>query len=110
MNHCGFLSPEAVLYACTTYDHLNTAMKICEKLGRKFNNGVEAEDYLMDAGWVVVRARDIYGRIGYPQLSDERKLVYLTDEQVSWLTEHYAEWPQDKQQSVDYMLDHLNRR
>jgi len=110
MNHCGFLSPEAVLYACTAYDHLNTAMEICEKLGRKFYNGVEAEDYLMDAGWVVVRARDIYGRIGYPQLSDEHKLVYLTDEQVSWLAEHYAEWPQDKQQSVDYILDHLNRR
>ncbi len=79
MNHCGFLSPDAVLYTCTTYDHLNTALEICEKLGRKFNNGVKAEDYLMDAGWVVVRARDVYGRIGYPQLCDEQKLVYLTD-------------------------------
>lgn len=59
---------------------------------------------------MVVRAHDVYGRIGFPQLSDEQKLVYLTDEQVSWLTEHYAEWPQDKQQSVDYMLDRLNRR
>lgn len=29
---------------------------------------------------------------------------------IGWLTEHYAEWPQDKQQSADYMLDHLNRR
>lgn len=113
MNECGFLSPEAVLYECASYDHLSTAIKICEGLGKVCYNGIEAEDYLMDLGWVVVRARDVYGRIGYPRLDNGQKIVRLTDVQKAWLVGHYEDMPTDKQRSVDRMIDYsdsVNRR
>lgn len=108
MNDCGFLSPSGELRECASYDHLSTALDICEELGRHCYNGLAAEDYLLDQGWIVIRARDVYGRIGYPRLDDGQTIVHLTDVQRAWLVEHYIDFPTDKQRSVDRMLDYLD--
>ena len=104
----GFLSPEGVLTECVSWGHLSKAEEICKQLGIKTRNGVEAEQYLMNKGYIVVRAQDVYGLIGYK--NNEDTLIYLTPEQKKWLEDNYSSMPPEKQKSVDYMIDVLNRK
>ena len=70
-------------------------------------NGVLAEDYLLDHGYVAVRARDVYARLGY--VDDSGKFKHLTDVQRQWLTDHYDEFMSAKQREVDKLLDFYDK-
>jgi hypothetical protein len=105
MNCIGILSPNGSFIECESYEHLDVAKEIAEKLNSEYayKNGVACEEYLQKLGYIIVRARDVYGLIGY--LDDDDKFIYLSDEQKKWLEDHYAEFPTDKQRSVDALID-----
>lgn len=54
-------------------------------------------------GWIAIRARDVYGFIGY--IDDNENIITISDEQKEWLEEHYEEFNADKQGYVDKILD-----
>ena len=59
MNDIGYLAPDGTLYECEPWEHLDLAKELATKLaGHTSWNGVLAEDYLLDHGYVAVRARD----------------------------------------------------
>ena len=58
----GFLSPDGKLYECNSYDHLDMAMKICKSFEQpiyELRTNLDCEDYLMDIGYVCLRARTV---------------------------------------------------
>lgn len=67
----GYLSPEGKFYACSSYNHLNTAINIyngldiykdvhlSENIDYDYTNGIKAEIYLLNTGYLVFRSRDV---------------------------------------------------
>lgn len=104
MNKTGFLSPSGKLIECESYEHLDKACEIADELNLSYNNRLEAEIILQKLGYITVRARDVYGLIGY--LDDNYKLICMTTEQKRWLERNYEFFPKDKQKSVDDLIDH----
>ena len=106
MNYTGILSPNGSFIECESYGHLNLAKEIAEKLNSEYSHkdGIECEEYLQKLGYIIVRARDVYGLVGY--LDDNNKIIYLSDEQKKWLEDNYDKFPTDKQRSVDDLIDH----
>ena len=103
MNKVGILAPDGKLIPCESYDHLNIADKLVKEMEHPVNNKLEAEEYLQQLGYIVVRARDVYGLIGY--LDDNDQLICLTNAQKRWLEENYDNFPIEKQRSIDDLLD-----
>ena len=104
MNYIGILSPNGSFVECESYEHLELAKEIAEKLNSdyKYKNGVECETYLQKLGYVIVRAHDVYGMIGYYV---DGKWIFLSKEQEKWLVDNYAKFPVAKQRSVDDLID-----
>lgn len=67
--------------------------------------GVEAEKYLLNNCYVVVRARDVYASLGYIHYKEDDTFYHLTDEQKQWLIARYDNFPRDKQEEVDRLID-----
>ena len=108
MNDIGYLAPDGTLFECESWEHLDLAERMVEKLtDRPFANRLQAEDYLLDHGFVAVRARDVYARLGY--VNDDNKFHHLTEEQRQWLTDHYDEFVTEKQREVDKLLDFYDK-
>ena len=103
MNKVGILAPDGKLIPCESYEHLDLADKLVNKMNHTVKNKVEAEDYLQQLGYLIVRARDIYGLIGFFDMNDN--LISLTDEQSKWLIENYEYFPQEKRECVDELLE-----
>lgn len=106
MNCIGILSPNGSFIECESYEHLDLAKEIAEKLNSEYShkNRLICEEYLQKLGYIIVRVRDVYGLIGY--LDDNDKVIYLTNEQKNWLESHYDEFPKDKQKSIDDLIDY----
>lgn len=106
MNLIGILSPNGSFIECESYEHLELAKEIAEKLNSDYSykNGIECEKYLQKMGYIIVRSRDVYGLIGY--LDDNNKMICLSDEQKKWLEDNYDKFPTYKQKSVDELIDH----
>lgn len=104
MNYIGILSPDGSFIECESYEHLELAKEIAEKLNSEYSykSGIVCEEYLQKLGYIIVRARDVYGIIGY---LDDGKVIYLSDEQQKWLEDNYNEFPTDKQRSIDDLID-----
>ncbi len=104
MNYTGILSPNGSFTECESYEHLALAKKIAEKLSGEYSheNGLTCEEYLQKLGYITVRARDVYGLIGYP--NGDGKVIRLSDEQRKWFEDNYDGFPTDKQRSVDDLI------
>ena len=105
MNYIGILSPNGSFTECESYEHLDLAKEIAEKLNSEYShkNRCACEEYLQKLGYIIVRARDVYGLIGY--LDDDDKFICLSDEQKKWLEDNYDDFPIDKQRSIDHLID-----
>ena len=105
MNYIGILSPNGSFIECESYEHLDLAKEIAEKLNSDYShkNGVACEEYLQKLGYIIVRARDVYGLIGY---LNDGKVICLSNEQEKWLENHYDDFQTDKQRSIDDLIDH----
>lgn len=106
MNYIGILSPNGNFIECKSYEHLNLAKKIAEKLNSKYSHksDLACEEFLQKLGYVIIRAHDVYGLIGY--LDDDDKVIHLSNEQKKWLEANYDKFPTDKQRSIDDLIDH----
>ncbi len=107
MNYIGILSPNGSFTECESYEHLDLAQEIAEKLNSEYSykNRIACEEYLQKLGYIIVRAHDVYGLIGY--IDDDNKVIHLSDKQKKWLEDHYDEFPTDKQRSVDDLIEHI---
>ena len=70
-------------------------------------NRLETEAYLQRLGWVIVRASDVYGLIGF--LNDNGEVIHLSEKQKEWLIAEYGNFPPDKRESVDELIDIRDR-
>lgn len=109
MNNLGFLTPEGKLLECEYWEHMSFALELVEKMKdapdkAKFN-GWTAEEYLQKLGYIVIRASDCYGLIGYYKEGSNTCRYHMTEEQKQWLLAHYDEFNRDKQASVDKLFD-----
>ncbi len=110
MNYTGILSPNGSFIECESYEHLDLAKEIAGKLNSDYSykTGFACEKYLQKLGYIIVRARDVYGLVGY--LNDDGKFIYLSDEQKKWLEDNYDKFPTDKQRSIDNIIDFCRRK
>ena len=110
-NKIGLLDPSGVLHECNSWGHLDAAQDIVEKMdgvpAEVKHNRLEAEAYLQGLGWVIVRARDVYGMIGF--LDDNDEVIHLSERQKEWLIAEYGNFPPDKRESVDELIDIRDR-
>ena len=105
----GFLKPDGTLIACEHYEHTSKAFDICMELDIPCRNGIDAEDKLLDLGYVGVRARDVIHRIGVHKQDKNGKILdevtHLTEGQRAYLTKHYEEYNDNLRESVDELMD-----
>lgn len=105
----GFLKPDGTLIPCESYEHTSKAFDICEELGIPCRSGIDAEDKLLDLGYVAIRARDVIHRIGVHKQDKDGNVLdevsHLTEDQRNYLTEHYEEYNTDLMESVDKLMD-----
>ena len=111
LNKIGILAPSGELHECDSWGHMELAEKLVSDMadvpaGKKYN-GLEAEEYLQRKGYVVVRARDVYGMVGY--LDDDHNVIHLTEAQRKWLLDEYGNFPDDKQRCIDDLIDVRDR-
>ena len=109
MSEIGFLTPEGKLLDCDHWEHMSFALELVEKMKdapdeAKFNSW-KAEEYLQTLGYIVVRARDCYGLIGYYKEGSNTLRYHMTEEQKKWLLDHYDGFVREKQESVDKLFD-----
>lgn len=106
MSDNGYLSPEGILEECESYGHTDKAKEICESLGQCHFTGIRAEEYLLDRGYVVVRTRDVYAKLGYVHGDS---FQHLTDKQRKWLEDNYNSFMREKQKAVDELMDFYDK-
>jgi hypothetical protein len=111
----GFLSPDGKLYECHSYDHLDTAMKICKSFENpvyELRTNLDCEDYLMDIGYVCLRARTVnfssFCSKKYSQHFNAKFCInFLTNSQRAYLKELFkndAWFNVDQMDSADDIL------
>lgn len=100
----GYLDTEGKLHKCESWEHLDLAYEIVEKLGVSVRNRIEAEDYLQKLGWIVVRVNDVYGLIGCFKDGSKDIRYHLTEEQKNWLNENYKDMTKSCRETVDELF------
>ena len=58
----GYLSPSGKMYICSSYGHMELAMRICntyENPEYELKNSLDCETYLLDIGYVCIRSRSV---------------------------------------------------
>ena len=105
----GFLRPDGTLIPCEHYEHTNKAFDICKELNIPYRSGIDAENKLLDLGYVEIRARDVIHRIGFYKEDKDGNVLdevrHLTEEQRNYLTGHYEEYNTALMKSVDELMD-----
>lgn len=107
MNKVGILSPTGEFYPCENFEHLILAKELSDKIHMDKNlppiiNMVDCEDYLQKIGYIIVRAKDVYARVGW--LDDNKQVIRMTKEQKDWLEENYQYFNKIKQGYVDELI------
>ena len=104
----GYLTPKGELIECESYGHMDLALDLIEEMAdapaKSRTNGFEAEVYLQELGYIVMRARDCYGFIGHYLYPRSETRIHMTKEQREWLLEHYEEFNEAKRKSVDELF------
>ena len=110
-NKIGILAPSGTFYECESWEHMDKAMEIVQSMpdvpADIKESGLAAEQYLQNRGYVIVRARDVYGMIGWE--NDEGEVVHLSEIQKKWLIKEYPNFPNDKRECVDDLIDYKDR-
>ena len=103
----GFLSPDGEFIECESWEHTSKASEICESKYSAELSGIQAEDYILAKGFLVIRARDVY-----MSFWDEKKAFkYLSDKQIEWLSSHTDELNNMQKEDLnDILLDNKHHR
>lgn len=86
---CGFLLPDGRYFECESWEHLSTAVEICQNVYQKdFDNSrgksLEAENYLFEIGCVAFYARSSEHR----WINSDKQVLILTDMQRDFIIKH----------------------
>ena len=81
----GFLSPNGEFYNCEPWCHLDTAAVICSQFyGKIFPFRDEAENYLLQKGYLELRQKD-----SFMSMFDEKgESIFLSKKQIKFLTDN----------------------
>lgn len=103
MTLCGFLAPDGSYTECQPWSHMSTAREICESLFKVELNGIDAENFLFDQGYVIFYARGVSRRAFV-----DGNLVLLTSEQVNFIVDNLENANNsDQRKELDALLqDH----
>lgn len=103
MTLCGFLAPDGTYTECQPWEHMPSAQEICEASGKTGLNGIEAEDFLFDQGYVIFYARGVSRRAFV-----NRNLILMTDAQVDFMIQNLgnANNADQKKEMEDLLHDH----
>ena len=103
---CGFLAPDGTFTECDSWEHTSTAQEIAEKCNQSFLNGIQAENFLFDAGYVGFYSRDASHRFIVGK-GKERKILLLTDKQKDFIISNLINANNDEQKkAMQEILEH----
>lgn len=97
----GFLAPTGKLYSCFSYGHMDLARNMCKKLYDKEYMSVEAEDYLLKQGFIVIRGRDAYKTT----FDDGGNIIAITKQQLDFFEEHLCEFNNMQASDITKMIE-----
>lgn len=96
----GFLAMDGTYTECEPWAHLTTAQTICKEQFGKILNGIAAEDYLYDQGYVIFYARGASNRF----LRNDC-FCPLSTEQLDFIIGHLKESNnEDQRTEIENML------
>lgn len=86
---CGFLAPDGTYTECPIFAHSEAALDICDEVyGEEFLNGILAEDYLYEKGYVIFYARNARYKFFLVNQDGTREVNLLTDVQIDFIINH----------------------
>jgi len=86
---CGFLAPDGTYTSCPMFAHTECALDIVlEVYGEEFFNGIFAEDFLYEKGYVIFYARNARYRFFLINQDGTREVNLLTDAQIDFIINH----------------------
>ncbi len=101
----GYLDTTGKLHECEHYGHLDLAWELVDAMKHPVRTRLDAERYLQELGWLVVRDHDIYGLIGYIKEDGKEERWHLTDEQKKWLNNVYGAVNNDCRAAIDHIFE-----
>ena len=100
----GILDTNGHLHRCDPYGHLDLAADLVKEIGITVKNRLEAEEYLQKLGYVIIRAHDVYGYIGWHKDETSDECYHLTKAQIEWLNKNYEYMLPDCRESVEELF------
>lgn len=100
----GILDTNGHLHQCDSYGHLDLAEDLVKEMGVTVKNRLKAEEYLQKLGYVIIRAHDVYGYIGYFKNKNSDVRYHLTEAQIDWLNKNYEYMLPDCRESVEELF------
>jgi len=102
----GFLSPKGEFIECASWEHTCKASEICEKVFNIDLSGIIAEDYILEKGYVAIRARDAYMNY-YTDNGDFRP---ISEEQIKWLNDNSDSLNDMQKKDIAEILEDMDAR
>lgn len=106
----GYLNLEGELIECKHFEHLDKARELCYQLyGKDFFIRQDAEDYLLDMGYIVIRRADVF--INYTN-SESGEYIRLTQAQFKFLIDNADKFNAGQKGCISdimYDLDYIEK-
>lgn len=96
----GFLSPSGEFIECNSWEHTSVAGVICLQAYDIDKCGIQAEDYILSKGYLVIRARDVY--MSYWDTNGCGKT--LSKEQLNWILENKNNFNEMQKEDINDIL------
>ena len=97
----GFLAPDGTYTECEHFGHMDHAKDLVEEGYDKILNGIDAERFLYENGYVGFYARNV----GHEWLSKvDRHIITLTDEKRDFIIMHLEDTNNDDQKKSMFEL------
>lgn len=77
----GFMSPEGKFHYCPYWGHMDEAKRIAKEDFGLDANGLDAEQFLIDNGYIVMYSRSV----AFQQFLEDKKTRLLTDAQLQYM-------------------------
>lgn len=104
MIETGYLDPGGRLHWCPSWEHLETAEKLCEEFNfSRGQGGIEAEQALFNEGWICIQAN------GMQSFLPNSPFMSVTKAQKEWLENNYENMNNGQRAYTDLLLDGPNK-
>lgn len=102
----GYLDTDGKLHRCESFEHLDLAWDIVvDQMNHPAINRLNAEDYLMELGWIAIRAHDVFSRIGCIKDTSSEEKYHLTQPQKDFFYKLYDSASAELRESIDELFD-----